>query len=223
MRVPPVFQVLVGRYDPDRFELGRRAARVRLLARGSQPVDVVLDGRHARLEPANGYRPDAELTADHRGRRRPARDPDPRSGGDEGLVPADAGGAGADAPGDRARSARVWRLGQAAARSVSRPVFRPRGGHVDGRPGAASGRPGRQQHGWPGRHRGRAAVPVTHRPAGAAGAVAGVAARPAVRATAAAGAAAAGAPAADAAGAGRVDRPPSGPGSCRGLDRRRRR
>jgi pimeloyl-ACP methyl ester carboxylesterase len=64
MRVPPVFGELVGRYDPDRFELGRRVARVRLLVRGSESVDVVLDGRLARLEPANGHRADAELSAD---------------------------------------------------------------------------------------------------------------------------------------------------------------
>jgi pimeloyl-ACP methyl ester carboxylesterase len=63
MRVQPVFQELVGRYDPDRFELGRGAARVRLVARGSEAVDVVLDARHARLEQANGHRADAELTA----------------------------------------------------------------------------------------------------------------------------------------------------------------
>ena len=64
MRVPPVFGELVGRYDPDRFELGRRGARVRLLVRGAESVDVVLDGRLARLEPANGHRADAELSAD---------------------------------------------------------------------------------------------------------------------------------------------------------------
>jgi pimeloyl-ACP methyl ester carboxylesterase len=64
MKVPPVFGELVGRYDPDRLELGRRVARVRLLVRGSESVDVVLDGRLARLEPANGHRADAELSAD---------------------------------------------------------------------------------------------------------------------------------------------------------------
>jgi pimeloyl-ACP methyl ester carboxylesterase len=64
MKVPPVFGELVGRYDPDRLELGRRVARVRLLVRGSESVDVVLDGRLARLEPASGHRADAELSAD---------------------------------------------------------------------------------------------------------------------------------------------------------------
>jgi pimeloyl-ACP methyl ester carboxylesterase len=64
MRVQPVFSELVGRYDADRFELGRRTARVRLLASGAEPIDALLEGRHARLEPVNGHRADAELTAD---------------------------------------------------------------------------------------------------------------------------------------------------------------
>jgi pimeloyl-ACP methyl ester carboxylesterase len=63
MRVDPVLQELAGRFDARRFELGRPHARVRLVAEGAEPVDVLLDGRHARLEAASDERPDAELTA----------------------------------------------------------------------------------------------------------------------------------------------------------------
>ncbi len=55
---------LVSRYDPSAFELGRRSARVRLEGAGGDPLDVVLDGRTARLAAADGRRPDALLSAD---------------------------------------------------------------------------------------------------------------------------------------------------------------
>jgi pimeloyl-ACP methyl ester carboxylesterase len=64
-RIPRALRQLAERYDPSAFELGRRAARVRLAGAGPDPVDVVLDGRTAKLVPADGSRrPDALLTAD---------------------------------------------------------------------------------------------------------------------------------------------------------------
>jgi pimeloyl-ACP methyl ester carboxylesterase len=64
---PPTLRRLADRYDPLVFELGRPSARVRLAGAGPEPVDVLLDGRRARLVAAdNGQRPDALLTADER-------------------------------------------------------------------------------------------------------------------------------------------------------------
>jgi pimeloyl-ACP methyl ester carboxylesterase len=55
---------LVERYDASVFHLGRPHARIRLSGRGIDTVDVVIERERARLEPANGDRPDAELIAD---------------------------------------------------------------------------------------------------------------------------------------------------------------
>jgi pimeloyl-ACP methyl ester carboxylesterase len=63
MRLDPALRTLTGRFDAARFELGRREARVRLTVTEGEPVDIVLDGRHARLEAAGAARPDAELAA----------------------------------------------------------------------------------------------------------------------------------------------------------------
>ncbi len=61
---PATLKRLAERYDPEVFELGRPAARVRLAGAGPEPVDAILDGRRVRLEPASGGRPDALLSAD---------------------------------------------------------------------------------------------------------------------------------------------------------------
>ncbi len=63
-RMPPVLRTLIRRYDPDVFEVGRGSARVRLEGAGKAACDVILDGRGAKLEAANGKRPDALLSAD---------------------------------------------------------------------------------------------------------------------------------------------------------------
>ncbi len=61
---PPALRQLVERYDPDVFELGRRHARIRLDGADS-PVDVLLDGKTAKLVPADrDERPDATLRSD---------------------------------------------------------------------------------------------------------------------------------------------------------------
>ncbi len=62
--VPATLKELTDRYDPAVFELTRSSARIRLAGAGTHPVDAVLDGDGATLEPANGGRPDALLTAD---------------------------------------------------------------------------------------------------------------------------------------------------------------
>ena len=56
--------LLTERYDPELFELARPRARVRLAGAGPDPMDVVIEGRRARLEPASRGRPDALITAD---------------------------------------------------------------------------------------------------------------------------------------------------------------
>ena len=56
--------LLAERYDPELFELGRPRARVRLAGAGPEPMDVVITGARARLEPASRGRPDALITAD---------------------------------------------------------------------------------------------------------------------------------------------------------------
>jgi pimeloyl-ACP methyl ester carboxylesterase len=64
--VPDTLEQLTERYDPAVFELARPSARVRLAGAGPEPVDVLLDGSGATLEPASSGRPDALLTADER-------------------------------------------------------------------------------------------------------------------------------------------------------------
>ncbi len=63
--IPRTLRRLADRYDPLVFELGRPSALVRLAGAGPEPVDALLDGRTARLVPADmSRRPDALLTAD---------------------------------------------------------------------------------------------------------------------------------------------------------------
>jgi pimeloyl-ACP methyl ester carboxylesterase len=62
--MPATLERLTERYDPEVFELARPSARVRLAGAGPEPVDAVLDGRRATLEPAAVGRPDALLSAD---------------------------------------------------------------------------------------------------------------------------------------------------------------
>ncbi|HEY2005991.1 MAG TPA: alpha/beta fold hydrolase, partial [Solirubrobacteraceae bacterium] len=62
--MPPVLRTLIRRYDPDVFEVGRGSARIRLEGAGKAACDVILDGRGAKLQSANGKRPDALLSAD---------------------------------------------------------------------------------------------------------------------------------------------------------------
>jgi pimeloyl-ACP methyl ester carboxylesterase len=61
---PSTLEQLAQRYDPSVFELTRSSVRIRLAGAGSGPVDAVLDGAGATLEPAANGRPDALLTAD---------------------------------------------------------------------------------------------------------------------------------------------------------------
>jgi len=62
---PATLEQLTDRYDATVFELGRPAARIRLTGAGPEPVDVLLDGDHARLVSADrDRRPDARLSAD---------------------------------------------------------------------------------------------------------------------------------------------------------------
>jgi pimeloyl-ACP methyl ester carboxylesterase len=63
--VPPALAQLVERYNPAVFELDRPHARIRLDGAASQPFDVLLDGKTARLTPGDlEQRPDATLRAD---------------------------------------------------------------------------------------------------------------------------------------------------------------
>jgi pimeloyl-ACP methyl ester carboxylesterase len=57
------FATLVGRFNPDVFDVGGRRARLRLEGAG-EPVDAVLEDGDARLERTDGDAPDAVLTAD---------------------------------------------------------------------------------------------------------------------------------------------------------------
>lgn len=57
-------RTLVDRYDPDVFPVEREGVRVRLAVVGDDAWDAVLGPDGARLEPANGGRPDADLAAD---------------------------------------------------------------------------------------------------------------------------------------------------------------
>ncbi len=62
---PAVLLALIGRYDAEVFELGRRQARIRLSGAGPTAFDVLLDGKQATLRPApSRSRPDALLEAD---------------------------------------------------------------------------------------------------------------------------------------------------------------
>jgi pimeloyl-ACP methyl ester carboxylesterase len=63
---PDALAELVGRYDAQVFEVGRSRARIRLTGASPDSFDVLLDGRHAKLVPADGHRPDATLEADPR-------------------------------------------------------------------------------------------------------------------------------------------------------------
>jgi pimeloyl-ACP methyl ester carboxylesterase len=61
---PPSLQELVGRYDADVADFRAGQARIRLDVRGGETWDAVVGRRRARLERADGARPDACLTAD---------------------------------------------------------------------------------------------------------------------------------------------------------------
>ena len=62
---PAALRVLVERYNPEVFELGRSHARIRLDGADGRPFDVLLDGQTAKLVSADGdQRPDATLRAD---------------------------------------------------------------------------------------------------------------------------------------------------------------
>jgi pimeloyl-ACP methyl ester carboxylesterase len=62
---PPALRRLVERYNPEVFELARPHARIRLEGAGSHSFDVLLDGKGAKLVPADrDQRPDATLGAD---------------------------------------------------------------------------------------------------------------------------------------------------------------
>jgi hypothetical protein len=63
-KVPNTLEQLTERYDASVFELARPSARVRLAGAGPEPMDAVLNGSGATLEPASSGRPDALLTAD---------------------------------------------------------------------------------------------------------------------------------------------------------------
>ena len=128
-----------------------------------------------------------------------------------------------DQPRDRDRPARVRRLGQAAERRLRRPVLRRCGGRGCSTSSASSAPTCRQQHGRPGRDRGRPADAGARRAARAAEPRGGLAARPQPEVAAAAAAAAARAAPADPAGDRRADRPPAGAGRRSRLERRRRR
>jgi pimeloyl-ACP methyl ester carboxylesterase len=61
---PDALVELVKRYDPRAFEVGRSSARIRLAGAGPEDYDVLLDGEHAKLMPAEGRHADALLEAD---------------------------------------------------------------------------------------------------------------------------------------------------------------
>lgn len=61
---PEALLELIKRYEPRAFEIGRSRARIRLSGAGPSDYDVLLDGEHARLAPADGRHADALLEAD---------------------------------------------------------------------------------------------------------------------------------------------------------------
>jgi pimeloyl-ACP methyl ester carboxylesterase len=62
---PSALRQLVARYNPQVFELGRPHARIRFDGADSRPFDVLLDGKMAKLVPADrDQRADATLRAD---------------------------------------------------------------------------------------------------------------------------------------------------------------
>lgn len=62
---PAALRLLVDRYNPEVFEVGRPEARIRLDGADARPFDVVLEGQAAHLVPADlDQRPDAILRAD---------------------------------------------------------------------------------------------------------------------------------------------------------------
>ena len=61
---PQLLVELVARFDPQVFDIGRRAARIRVMGAGDRDYDVLLDGEPPRLVPASDGRPDALLRAD---------------------------------------------------------------------------------------------------------------------------------------------------------------
>ncbi len=61
---PDALVALVERYDARAFEVGRSRARIRLSGAGPSNYDVLLDGEHAKLVPADGRHADALLEAD---------------------------------------------------------------------------------------------------------------------------------------------------------------
>ena len=62
---PAVLRSLVDRFDPSAFDAPEERARIRLILRGEGQWDVLVDGRAARLAPADARsRPDATLSAD---------------------------------------------------------------------------------------------------------------------------------------------------------------
>jgi pimeloyl-ACP methyl ester carboxylesterase len=60
---PGALVELIERYDAQAFEIGRTRARIRLSGAGPTNYDVVLDGKHAKLVPAEGRHADALLEA----------------------------------------------------------------------------------------------------------------------------------------------------------------
>jgi pimeloyl-ACP methyl ester carboxylesterase len=61
---PDALVELIKRYDAQAFEIGRSSARIRLSGAGPSSYDVMLDGSHAQLVPAQGRHADALLEAD---------------------------------------------------------------------------------------------------------------------------------------------------------------
>ncbi len=61
---PDALVELIKRYDAQTFEIGRSSARIRLAGAGPSNYDVLLDGQHAKLVPAEGRHADALLEAD---------------------------------------------------------------------------------------------------------------------------------------------------------------
>ena len=54
---PEALQALVSRFDPETFDLGRRAARVRVQGAGSEAFDVLLGGETPGSSPPRALGP----------------------------------------------------------------------------------------------------------------------------------------------------------------------